>query len=119
MNLTRRLCVPDQGRFKIKDIDPDSTPGIAGKAAGERILERNLRRIGELQFDLHAESRRSLLIGFQALVAGGKDGGIRQLGTGLKPQGGQVTSFKVPSGWAATHYFLWRIYRQVPPRGAL
>ena len=94
MNLTRRLCVPDQGRFKIKDIDPDSTPGIAGKAAGERILERNLRRIDELQFDLHAESRRSLLIVFQALDAGGKDGVIRRLATGLNPQGCQVQSFK-------------------------
>src|SRR5438552_3017967 len=119
MNLTRRLCVPDQGRFKIKDIDPDSTPGIAGKAAGERLLERNLKRIDELQFDLHAESRRSLLIVFQALDAGGKDGVIRQLATGLNPQGCQVTSFKVPSGEEATHDFLWRIHRQVPPRGEI
>src|SRR5439155_728061 len=38
---------------------------------------------------------------------------------GLNPQGCQVTSFKVPSGEEATHDFLWRIHRQVPPRGEI
>ena len=116
MNLTRKLSVP-AGKFKLTSRDPGSTPGIRDKAAAAEMLEKNLARIDELQFNLYAEHRRSLLIVLQAMDAGGKDGTIRSLAQAFNPQGCRVTSFKVPSTDEADHDFLWRIWKAVPGKG--
>ncbi len=55
----------------------------------------------------------------QAVDAGGKDGTIRHVMSGLNPQGCRVTPFKVPSTEEREHDFLWRIHRAVPPRGEI
>ena len=49
--------------------------------------------------------------------AGGKDGTIKHVFTGVNPQGVRVASFKVPSDEERAHDFLWRIHRNVPARG--
>jgi PPK2 family polyphosphate:nucleotide phosphotransferase len=51
--------------------------------------------------------------------AGGKDGTIRHVMTGLNPQACRVTSFKVPSEEEADHDFLWRIHKAVPRLGEI
>ena len=73
----------------------------------------------ELQHKLYAENKRSLLIVLQAMDAGGKDGTIRRVMGDLNPQGCKVTSFKVPSSEELAHDFLWRIHKQVPPKGSI
>ncbi len=117
MNLTRKLVVSPGSKFKLASRDPDAAPGIRNKAEAAGLLEKNLARIDELQFNLFAENRRSLLIVLQAMDAGGKDGTIRSLASGFNPQGCHVTSFKVPSIEEADHDFLWRIWREVPGKG--
>ncbi|MEJ2147367.1 MAG: hypothetical protein P8020_19775 [Acidobacteriota bacterium] len=51
----------------------------------------------ELQFRLDAESRRSLLIGLEAIDVDGKDGVVRHVIGAANPQGRRVLSFKKPS----------------------
>ncbi|MCB1039007.1 MAG: polyphosphate kinase 2 family protein, partial [Acidimicrobiales bacterium] len=55
----------------------------------------------------------------QAMDAGGKDGTIRHVFTGVNPQGVRVSSFKAPTPEELAHDFLWRIHRQVPARGEI
>ena len=62
---------------------------------------------------------RALLVVLQGIDAGGKDGTIRHVMTGLNPQGVQVTPFKVPEGEETRHDYLWRIHRAVPERGKI
>jgi PPK2 family polyphosphate:nucleotide phosphotransferase len=119
MKLSARLSVNPGKRLRLSGIDPGSTPGVRDKANAQRILERNLGRLSELQYDLYAENQRALLVVLQAMDAGGKDGTIRRIATGLNPQGCRVTSFKVPSAEEAGHDFLWRIHRAVPARGEI
>ena len=119
MNLSARLSVRPGKRLSLSAIDPDSTPGVRTKADAQRILERNLGRLYELQYDLYAENQRALLVVLQAMDAGGKDGTIRRLAAGLNPQGCRVTSFKVPTAEEAGHDFLWRIHRAVPAQGEI
>jgi PPK2 family polyphosphate:nucleotide phosphotransferase len=71
----------------------------------------------ELQHLLYADRRHSLLIVLQALDAGGKDGTIRHVMSGVNPQGCEVTSFKAPSHEDLDHDFLWRVHHAVPRRG--
>jgi len=53
----------------------------------------------------------------QALDAGGKDGTIRHVMSGVNPQGVKVTGFKVPSAEELDHDYLWRYARHLPARG--
>ena len=73
----------------------------------------------ELQRRLYAEDKHKLLIVFQAMDAGGKDGTIRQIFRGVNPQGVRVNSFKVPSKLELAHDFLWRVHKVVPQRGMI
>jgi PPK2 family polyphosphate:nucleotide phosphotransferase len=117
MSFVRRLRVPIGGKFRLSRVDPESTPGVQGKVAGRRVLEKNLARIDELQYDLYAENRRSVLLVLQAMDAGGKDGLIRKLAPALNPAGCRVMSFKAPTPQELDHDFLWRIHQAVPGRG--
>jgi hypothetical protein len=47
--------------------------------------------------------------------AGGKDGAIRHVMSGVNPQGCQVFSFKQPSADELEHDFLWRTMVRVHP----
>ena len=114
--LSERLRV--KGReFKLKNWDPDSTPGCKDK---EEALERtaaNIARIDELQYRLYAEGRRSLLIVLQGMDASGKDGCIRKVVSAFNPVGAHVHAFKVPTPEEVNHDFLWRIHKVTPGRG--
>jgi PPK2 family polyphosphate:nucleotide phosphotransferase len=72
-----------------------------------------------LQERLYAEDKRKLLLVFQAIDGGGKDGVIRNILSGVNPQGVRVTSFKVPTRPELARDFLWRIHLAVPERGMI
>ena len=60
-----------------------------------------------------------MLVCLQALDAGGKDGTIRHVMSGVNPQGVQVHSFKVPSAEELDHDYLWRYAQRLPGRGEI
>lgn len=107
--------------FQLAEIDPEVDEPfqhpIKNKDAAEKRLAKLRPRLAELQENLYAEHRRSLLLVFQALDTGGKDGAIEKLLTGVNPAGVQVASFKAPSLEERDHDFLWRVHQQAPRRG--
>ncbi len=107
--------------FRLAEVDPDSIAPFAHKrisreTARPRLLELR-ERLDQLQELLYAEHTRSLLIVFQALDTGGKDGAIENLLSGTNPAGVQVATFKVPTTEEMNHDFLWRIHAQTPKCG--
>ena len=107
--------------FRLADVDPGSEKPFAHhpnnrQDATARLLELH-QRLFELQNLLYAEHRQALLLVFQAMDTGGKDGAIGNLLTGVNPAGVMVASFKAPSTEELSHDFLWRIHAQVPRRG--
>jgi PPK2 family polyphosphate:nucleotide phosphotransferase len=117
-HLARELMVPPGSRIKLADLDPDATHGV-DKAAAAGRLAKNLKRLSVMQYLLYAEARRSLLVVLQGLDAGGKDGAIRHVMSGLNPQGVDVTPFKVPEGAEKRHDYLWRVHAAVPEWGKI
>jgi len=73
----------------------------------------------ELQDKLYAQDRWAVLFIFQALDAGGKDGAIKHVMSGVNPQGCQVYSFKAPSAEELDHDYLWRCAKALPERGRI
>jgi len=116
---TSNFLVPPDNKIKLSDYDPDNTDGFKGKAHAETMLEKHRQKLFELQELLYAEGKRSLLVVLQAMDAGGKDGTIRHIFTGVNPQGCRVSSFKVPTEEELRHDFLWRIHKVVPAAGMI
>lgn len=104
---------------ELSEIDPNDTAQIKSKKEAKARLADNIERMAELQNVLYAESKHALLIVLQAMDAGGKDGAIRKIMSGVNPQGVQVTSFKKPTPEELAHDFLWRIHQHVPQRGMI
>ena len=80
-------------------------------------MKQFAKEIDELQTLLYAEGKQRLLIIFQAMDTGGKDGTIRSVFDKMDPQGIRVASFKRPSSLELAHDYLWRIHSQVPQNG--
>ena len=114
MDLSKHCIVKAGRKLRLKNFDPDDT---FGKKRNDDAHEKSLRRLRELQHLLYADKRYALLIILQALDAGGKDGTIRHVMSGVNPQGCEVVSFKAPTSEELAHDFLWRIHKAVPNRG--
>ena len=112
------LMVKPGKKVRLSELDPNETHGWS-RADADEELERLRQKMYGLQYKLHAESKRSLLIVLQATDTGGKDGTIRNVMSGLNPQGCRVASFKVPSSEELAHDFLWRVHRACPAKGEI
>lgn len=117
MKLRHRLQVEPGADVNLSKFDPDDTADYHDKEAAQATTRDNLARLDALQQRFYAASSRALLIVLQGIDAGGKDGTIRHVMSGVNPQGCQVTSFKQPSAEEMRHDFLWRIHQAVPARG--
>lgn len=100
----------------LADHDPSDTGDYTKEKAHEESAELEAR-LFRLQEKLYASRAYSLLVVLQAMDAGGKDGAIKQVFTGVNPQGVHVYSFKVPTPLEQGHDFLWRVHQQVPAKG--
>ena len=114
-----KLVVQPGKDAKLAGRDPADKLGMTGKAQGRKQLGELLPKLDELQGRLAAEASRGVLLVLQAMDAGGKDGTIRSVFTGVNPQGVKVTSFKVPAGREAQHDYLWRVHEACPGKGEL
>ncbi|HEY8595907.1 MAG TPA: polyphosphate kinase 2 family protein [Devosiaceae bacterium] len=103
----------------FEGIDPDYTGKHENKQKAGDELARQLERMDELQYLLYANGDKSLLIVLQALDAGGKDGTIRHLFSGIDPQGITVASFKQPTPHELAHDYLWRVHARSPAKGEI
>lgn len=112
------VTVRPGSRCDLDAIDANTDGGL-DKDEAKAALAAERARIVALQERLYAEHKRSLLVVFQAIDTGGKDGTIRAVFEGVNPQGCRVWSFKVPSAEESDHDFLWRYHAKAPARGMI
>jgi PPK2 family polyphosphate:nucleotide phosphotransferase len=117
MNYRKEFSIKPAEAVNLDNFDPDFTDNQETKKSALRKMGNLKTRINELQFNLYAEQKRSLLICLQGLDAAGKDGVIRHVIGLMNPQGCRVVSFKQPTAEELAHDFLWRIELQTPKRG--
>jgi PPK2 family polyphosphate:nucleotide phosphotransferase len=104
--------------FRLKDCDPADTAGMSHEPAAHE-LKADLDGMFALQDRFYAWKRYALLVVIQAPDAGGKDGVVKHVMTGLNPAGCQVHAFKEPSSGELEHDFLWRCVANLPGRGMI
>jgi PPK2 family polyphosphate:nucleotide phosphotransferase len=101
------------------DFDPAYKAGFLKKKDGTELLRTGVALLADYQARLAAQDTYGVLVCLQALDAGGKDGTIRHVMSGVNPQGVRVSSFKVPSAEELDHDYLWRYARRLPARGQI
>jgi PPK2 family polyphosphate:nucleotide phosphotransferase len=111
------LVVKPGSDARLHERSPDDKLGLGTKIDGRAQLGTLHPRLFELQARLWAEAQRGLLVVLQAIDAGGKDGTIRSVFSGVNPQGVRVVSFKVPAGRETIQDYLWRVHLQCPGHG--
>jgi PPK2 family polyphosphate:nucleotide phosphotransferase len=107
----------ERSRIKLQDYDPNDTAGILNK---EQILaeyEQMKDQLQDVQEKLYAGKTNSLLVVFQGMDCSGKDGVVRNVFSGINPQGFRAESFKQPTSEEAAHDFLWRTHKLIPAKG--
>jgi PPK2 family polyphosphate:nucleotide phosphotransferase len=118
--LVERFRVSDGKGFRLKHFDPADIAGdIVDKQISEVLLADGVKRLAALQRLLYPQDEWAMLCLFQAMDAGGKDGTISHVMSGVNPQGVSVTSFKQPGPEDLAHDFLWRVMRHAPQRGQI
>ncbi len=119
MKIKSFRIAPDQA-VDLAAWSPRSIEGFAGdKAAAAAETQRLVTRLAQLQDVLFAQAEHRLLVVLQAPDAGGKDGTIRAILTGVNPQGTDVVNFKQPTDAELAHDFLWRVHAHTPAKGEI
>jgi PPK2 family polyphosphate:nucleotide phosphotransferase len=105
--------------INLEDYPTEVMPFYKSKKHYKKLLEEDVEELSALQQLHYASHRYALLLIFQGMDAGGKDGAIRHVMSGVNPQGCEVFSFKQPTANELDHDFLWRTSRQLPERGRI
>jgi len=117
--LMKAFRVKPGKRIRLADIDPRDTSLLDTEEKTKSRTAQDAARIDELQDQLYAEGRRSLLVILQGTDTAGKDGTIRHVFNTTGPLGVSVTAFRRPSEEDLAHDFLWRAHMAAPRRGTI
>jgi PPK2 family polyphosphate:nucleotide phosphotransferase len=117
MDYQKEFIVAPGSKLRLNQIDPSYKGKHTSHETAAPEIDEAVQRMEKLQYLLFADGTKSLLIVLQALDAGGKDGVIRHIFSGMNPQGTSVASFKEPSKAELAHDFLWRVHLRAPARG--
>jgi len=106
-------------KVELKEWPTSVKPFFQSKKQYQKLLKEHVETLSSLQQLHFASDRYALLLIFQGMDAGGKDGAIRHVMSGVNPAGCQVWSFKQPSANELQHDFLWRTTFRLPERGQI
>lgn len=118
MSDLKNFIVTGESKIKIRDYMTKPKDGITK----EKIIKKtnlNLEKMESFQDKLYSEGKEGLVLIFQAMDAAGKDSTIKNVMSGLNPQGIDVYSFKQPSLEESAHSFMWRAAKKFPVRGKM
>jgi PPK2 family polyphosphate:nucleotide phosphotransferase len=102
--------------IKLSEI-PTTAPAGLEKDDLKKVTEKLVKRLGELQHLVYANSKQSVLVILQGMDASGKDGALRNVFSECTISGLQTVSFKKPTEEEFAHDFLWRVHKVVPAKG--
>jgi PPK2 family polyphosphate:nucleotide phosphotransferase len=111
--------VPAGKQVDLKKWPTRVDPVYKSKKQYHKLLAEQVAELVPLQRLHYASNGYAVLLIFQGMDAAGKDGAIRNVMSGVNPQGCQVFSFKQPSSEELEHDFLWRTTKRLPERGRI
>jgi PPK2 family polyphosphate:nucleotide phosphotransferase len=119
LDYRKQFRVKPGRKVRLNKLDPAYAGKHESEAGAKEEADHFLKKLSRQQDLLYAEHKHSVLIVLQAMDAGGKDGTIRHVFSGVNPQGVDVASFKQPTALEAAHDFLWRVHPNAPRAGQI
>ncbi|MBV8796817.1 MAG: polyphosphate kinase 2 family protein [Hyphomicrobiales bacterium] len=119
MDYRKQFRVKPGEKVKLNKLDPSYKAKHASEADAKEEAERYLKALARQQTLLYAEHKHSVLIVLQAMDAGGKDGTIKHVFSGVNPQGVRVARYNQPTAVESAHDFLWRVHPHAPAHGEI
>ncbi len=119
MDYRKQFRVKPGQKVRLNKLDPSDTGKLASEDEAKDDVKGYLKELAHQQDLLYAEHKHSVLVVLQAMDAGGKDGTIRHVFSGVNPQGVDVASFKQPTPLELAHDFLWRVHPHAPRAGQI
>ncbi len=119
MDYRKKFRVKPGEKLRLSKVDPSFTGEHESDAMAKEATEHCRAKLARQQSLLYAEHKHSILVVLQAMDAGGKDGTIKHVFSGVNPQGVRVASFKQPNSTELAHDFLWRVHPHAPGRGEI
>jgi PPK2 family polyphosphate:nucleotide phosphotransferase len=114
---SKKFRVRPGEKVQLSEWPTIAKPFCKSKKEYQELLREHVEGLSSMQQLHYASNRYALLLIFQGMDAGGKDGAIRHVMSGVNPEGCQVFSFKQPSADELEHDFLWRTTCRLPERG--
>lgn len=114
-----KYAITGEKKIDIRKLPTDSKKDRVDK---EKIIEKyeaNKQELALLQDKFYADGREGIIVVIQALDASGKDSLVKNVFSGINPQGVNVHSYKAPTSEELAHDYLWRIHQNVPRRGEI
>jgi PPK2 family polyphosphate:nucleotide phosphotransferase len=118
-SFSERYRIKPDSKVDLGKFDPDEHESQPGDPEAAHEIAIISKRLGDLQENLYASQKSSILICLQGLDAAGKDGTIKHVCGSLNPQGCRVASFKQPTHDELAHDFLWRVHKVAPENGEI
>ena len=115
----KHFSVRSGEHVKLKQWPTRIKPFYESREHYKEILTQHVEELSKRQSLLYAHNRYSILLIIQGMDAGGKDGLIKHLMSGVNPEGCEVFCFKQPSVEELKHDFLWRTNLRLPARGKI
>jgi PPK2 family polyphosphate:nucleotide phosphotransferase len=119
LDYRKKFRVHPGDKVKLGKLDPAYAGKHESEDAAKEETEHYLKKLARQQALLAAERKHAVLVVLQAMDAGGKDGTIKHVFSGVNPQGVRVASFKQPTAAELAHDFLWRVHPQAPGHGEI
>ncbi|MFT4175588.1 MAG: polyphosphate kinase 2 family protein [Luteolibacter sp.] len=116
-----RYYVKPGDKVNLGNWNPNEKILFKGESKQDYLpqFEQITREIQRLQKTLYAQNKHRILVVIQAMDTGGKDGCVKDVFSGVDPQGLHVHAFKKPTEEELAHDFLWRVHQQVPRNGQI
>ena len=116
---TEKYLVKEKKKLNLYEVPTTYKGKLEKEEVKDVLIPANIEKMRKYHEKLYAENNQSLLIVLQAMDAAGKDSLIKNIMTGVNPQGTKVVSFKKPSENDLDHDYLWRVEKELPPRGEI
>ncbi len=119
MDYRKQFRVKPGHGVRLNKLDPSDTGKLSSEGEAKQEMERYLKALTRQQVLLYAEHKHSVLVVLQAMDAGGKDGTIKHVFSGVNPQGVRVARYNQPTPVELAHDFLWRVHPHAPANGEI
>ena len=114
-----KYVITGEKKVDIRKLPTNSKKDNVDKDDILAKYEANKAEIALLQDRFYADGREGIVIVLQALDASGKDSAVKNIFSGMNPQGVRIHSYKAPNEEELSHDYLWRIHQKMPRRGEI